>query len=195
MECRDLFITPAWHSQLPDFASHHPAMEQQLRQTYQENVSEQGLFRSPKNLHKQQALSPLAEFTSQLALKAIFDLGLDELRAYVTGAWVINAASPSPKPADPVYRHTFTAACYLPANPEQDETHVRLFNPAFNPDWQAQLHPGEKTPYTARLIDLALQPGEIALFPSSIDYDLPAFKTYESDFMLIFHLITLPEQS
>ncbi len=92
MNIIQIFSTPIWNSEFPDFQNQKQSFLDCVAE-YRKNNPDSGSrsnisgYESPMQLTNQPAFAPLFEFVAQMGMKANFDNQFVDCDVYITSAW------------------------------------------------------------------------------------------------------------
>lgn len=198
MNIVQVYATPLWESNLPDFEVHQSTFieaARRFRSDHPDGVSKSNLgggYQSPMTLTKQPEFAPLFEFVAQMGMKAAFDMQFVQTDVYLTAAWVNFNDRRSAINYDHVHQDTFSGVFYLsvPANSGK----LVLTNPGMNPLWQGAMLADQKNKFNADRLRIEPQEGQVYLWPSYLPHGVEPNDHDDERISVSFNVICIPKE-
>lgn len=194
MNILQIFSTPIWQSEYPEFEENKEIFIKKIKEYQEENssVKETNIFgyQSPKTLQLIPDLSPLFEYICQLAYKSIQDLDFVECDVAITSAWININDSKQCMNLPHLGKEVFTGIIYLCA-PEKSGSFC-IKNPSINPMWSGIELSKEKNEFTAENVRIDPVEGNIIFFPSYIPHFVEPNDHDEETISISFNVIAIP---
>jgi len=197
MNIIQVFSTPIWNSEFPDF--------QNQKQTFLEAVTEfreqnpQGIdksnifgYQSPMNLTNEPRLSQLFEFVAQMGMKANFDNQFVDCDVYLTSAWVNFNDSRAAHNHEHIHADTYSGVFYLQV-PEKSGK-ISFTNPGLNKLWQGTMLSESKNKFTAEHLKFEPKEGQIYIWPAYLPHSVLPNDHDETRISISFNIICIPKE-
>jgi len=198
MNILQVFSTPVWQSDLPDFSEHRDSFidsSRAFREKHPDGITKSNLggsYQSPMNLTTEPAFAPLFEFVAQMGRKAAFDMQFVDCDTYITAAWVNFNDSRSAINYDHVHQDTFSGVFYLKA-PEKSGKLV-LTNPGLNQLWQGAMLTAQKNKFNADRLRIEPVEGQLYLWPSYLPHGVEPNDHDDERISISFNVICVPKE-
>lgn len=194
MNLLQIFTTPLWESQLPNFDQHRDDMLSAVEKHKNENpelVEKYNIrsYVSPTNLTKVKAFEPLLDYVSQLGMKAAFDCQLEPCDIYVTSAWSHVMDGKQGMMLEHEHPDTFSGVFFLQV--PKNSGKLVLINRGINKLWQGQQLVVRKNKFTAEKLHVEPSPGRIFIWPSYLGHAVEPNNHDEARISINFNLICL----
>jgi len=198
MNIIQIYSTPIWESELPNFPDHREPFTSAVRLFRKSNPngvhkSNAGdSYQSPMNLTTEPDLSPLFDFVGQMGKKASFDMQFVDCDVYISAAWVNFNDSRSAFQYHHVHQDTFSGVFYLKV-PEESGKLV-ITNPGLNPIWQGAMLTDQKNKFNADNIRIDPVEGQIYLWPSYLSHGVEPNNHDDERISISFDVICIPKE-
>lgn len=198
MNIVQVFSTPLWESNLPDFEVHRESFidaARDFRKANSEGIHKSNLggsYQSPMTLTKEPTFAPLFEFVAQMGMKAAFDMQFVNTDTYLSAAWVNFNDSRSAINYDHVHQDTFSGVFYLKA-PEKSGKLV-LTNPGLNPLWQGAMLTDQKNKFNADKLRIEPVEGQLYLWPAYLPHGVGPNEHDDERISISFNVICIPKE-
>jgi uncharacterized protein (TIGR02466 family) len=198
MNIVQVYSTPLWNSELPDFDTHQETFvkaARNFRKSNPEGVNKSnvgGSYQSPMNLTTEPAFGPLFEFVAQMGMKAAFDMQFVQCDTYLTAAWVNFNDRRSAVNYDHVHQDTFSGVFYLKVPPKSGK--LVLTNPGMNPLWQGAMLTDSKNKFNADKLRIEPAEGQIYLWPSYLPHGVEPNDHDDERISISFNVICVPKE-
>jgi len=197
MNIVQVYSTPMWESQLPEFSTHKESFlkcVESFRQQNPESISKSNIngYQSPMNLTKEPEMAPLFEYVAQMGMKAMFDLQFVNCDVYISAAWVNFNEGRNQYNAEHVHQDTFSGVFYLQV-PEKSGK-LSLTNPGMNPLWQGAMLVDKKNKFNADRLRIDPVEGHIFLWPSYLSHAVEPNDHDETRISVSFNVICIPKE-
>jgi uncharacterized protein (TIGR02466 family) len=194
-----IFSTPTWDSQLPEFDQHRPQFLEAVHEfqaanpggIHRNNIG--GGYQSPMNLTTESRLGPLFEYVCQMAMKANFDMQFVDCDVYLTAAWANINNTRSAANYDHVHQDTYSGVFYLQV-PERSGRLV-ITNPGINPLWQGAMLADRKNKFNADRLRIEPVEGHIFLWPSFLPHGVEPNDHDDARISISFNVICVPKEN
>ena len=196
MNIIQVFSTPIWDSDFPDF--------QNQKQTFLDAVSEfrqqnpEGIFKSnivgyqsPMNLTNEPRLSPLFEYVVQMGVKANLDNQFVDCDVYLTSAWVNFNDCRAAHNHEHIHTDTYSGVFYLQV-PEKSGK-ISFTNPGLNKLWQGTMLCRTKNKFTAEHLKFEPKEGHIYIWPAYLPHSVMPNDHDETRVSISFNVICIPK--
>jgi len=197
MNLMSVFSVPLWQSDYPEFESHKNIFLEKVREYKDQNHSVQKSnvagYQSPNTIHHIEELRPFFEYACQMAFQASADLGFMDCDIAITSAWANVNDSRQSMICEHVNENTFSGVFYLSA-PEKSGN-LCIPNPAINKMWDGLNAVEQKNQFTAEVIRIEPEEGNIVLVPSYLSQYVETNDHDEETISISFNLIVLPKGS
>jgi len=198
MNITQVYSTPIWNSEFPDFDTHQETFLQSARDFRKKNpdgVNKSnigGSYQSPMNLTNEPDFSVLFEFVAQMTIKAAFDMQLVQCETYITAAWANFHDTPSAAQYEHVHQDTFSGVFYLKV--PKGSGKLVLTNPGMNPLWQGAMLTDQKNKFNADKLRIEPSDGEIYLWPSYLPHGVEPNDHDDERISISFNTICIPKE-
>jgi uncharacterized protein (TIGR02466 family) len=197
MNIVQIYSTPMWESQLPEFSTHKESFikcVESFRQQNPEGISKTNIngYQSPMNLTKEPEMGPLFEYVAQMGMKAMFDLQFVNCDVYLSAAWVNFNEGRNQYNAEHVHQDTFSGVFYLQV-PEKSGK-LSLTNPGMNTLWQGAMLVDKKNKFNADRLKIEPVEGQIFLWPSYLSHAVEPNDHDETRISISFNVICIPKE-
>ena len=198
MNIVQIYSTPIWESELPDFSDHRESFidgARSFREANPNNKSRPGAgssYQSPMNLTTEPSLAPLFEFVGQMGRKAAFDMQFLDCDTYISAAWANFNDSRSAINYDHVHQDTFSGVFYLKV-PEGSGKLV-VTNPGLNPLWQGAMLTDQKNKFNADKLRIDPVEGQVYLWPSYLPHGVEPNDHDDERISISFNVICIPKE-
>lgn len=197
MNVIQIFSTPIWESEYPNFAKDKEQFlecvklfrESNPESSHKSNINS---YQSPINLTTEPDMSPLFEFIAQMAQKAAFDMQFVNCDIYLTSAWVNFNDSRNSYNCEHVHQDTFSGVFYLQI-PERSGR-LTLVNPGLNPLWQGTMLIDQKNKFNAERLSIDPREGQILLWPAYLPHAVETNDHDETRISIAFNVICIPKE-
>jgi uncharacterized protein (TIGR02466 family) len=195
MNLVQIYSTPMWESQLPEFSIHKESFlkcVQDFRQKNPEGILKSNIngYQSPMSLTKELEMGPLFEYIAQMSMKAAFDLQFVNCEVYVSASWVNFNVGRNQYNAEHIHQDTFSGVFYLQV-PEKSGK-LSLTNPGMNPLWQGAMLVDKKNKFNGERIRIEPTEGQIFLWPSYLSHAVEPNDHDETRISISFNVICIP---
>lgn len=197
MNLVQIYGTPLWESQLPNFQEEQETFIQAARDFRSANpagIHKSNIhgYQSPMNLTTVSEFAPLFEFVAQMGMKANFDMQFVNCDVYLTAAWVNFNDNRSAVNYDHVHQDTYSGVFYLKVPPKSGKLIVT--NPGMNPLWQGAMLTDKKNKFNADKLRLEPVEGNIFLWPSYLPHGVEPNDHDEERISVSFNVIAVPKE-
>lgn len=199
MNIIQIYSTPIWESEFPDFSEHRDSFiagSRSFRESNPEGIHKSNLggsYQSPMNLTTEPSFYPLFEYVAQMARKASFDMQFVECDTYITAAWVNFNDSRSAINYDHVHQDTFSGVFYLKAPSKSGSLVIK--NPGLNPLWQGSLLTDRKNKFNSDNLRIEPVEGQIYLWPSYLPHGVEPNDHDDERISISFNVICIPKEN
>lgn len=196
MNIVQVFSTPMWESQLPDFSTHKDSIlkcVEKFKETYPQGTLKSNIngYQSPMTLTKEPEMAPLFEYVAQMGLKSILDMQMVNSDVYITAAWVNFNKGRNQYNSEHIHQDTFSGVFYLQV-PEKSGK-LSLTNPGLNPMWQGGMLADKKNKFNADRLRLEPVEGHIFLWPSYLSHAVEPNDHDDTRISISFNVICIPK--
>jgi len=197
MNIVQIYSTPMWESQLPEFSTHKESLlkcVESFRKQNPEGISKSNIngYQSPMTLTKEPEMGPLFEYVAQMGMKAMFDLQFVNCDVYISAAWVNFNEGRNQYNSEHVHQDTFSGVFYLQV-PEKSGK-LSLTNPGMNPLWQGAMLVDKKNKFNADRLRIEPVEGHIFLWPSYLSHAVEPNDHDETRISISFNVICIPKE-
>ena len=197
MNIVQIYSTPMWESQLPEFSTHKESFikcVESFRQQNPEGISKSNIngYQSPMILTKEPEMGPLFEYVAQMGMKAMFDLQFVNCDVYLSAAWANFNEGRNQYNAEHVHQDTFSGVFYLQV-PEKSGK-LSLTNPGMNSLWQGAMLVDKKNKFNADRLKIEPVEGHIFLWPSYLSHAVEPNDHDETRISISFNVICIPKE-
>ena len=197
MNIVQIYSTPMWESQLPEFSTHKESFikcVESFRQQNPEGISKSNIngYQSPMILTKEPEMGPLFEYVAQMGMKAMFDLQFVNCDVYLSAAWANFNEGRNQYNAEHVHQDTFSGVFYLQV-PEKSGK-LSLTNPGMNTLWQGAMLVDKKNKFNADRLKIEPVEGQIFLWPSYLSHAVEPNDHDETRISISFNVICIPKE-
>lgn len=197
----DVYSTPIWQAELPDFLDKKEKILQaclNYKETCKDaksiNNSNINGYQSPPELQTVPELSELFDYIGLLTKQCIEDINLVDCDVFISSAWLNINDSPSCINAEHVHGDTFSGVFYLDC--PNGSGMLSLRNPGMNPMWAGLDFVEKKNQYTGELIRIKPAEGSIMIWPSYLPHSVePNSKSKIKRISISFNIVVLPKGS
>jgi uncharacterized protein (TIGR02466 family) len=197
MNIIQIYSTPMWESQLPDFLTHKESFLECVKKFREQNpkgISKSNInaYQSPINLTKEPEMGFLFEYIAQMGMKAVFDIQLVNCDVYITAAWVNFNEGRNQYNNEHIHQDTFSGVFYLQV-PEKSGK-LCLTNPGINPLWQGSMLVDRKNKFNSDRLKIEPVEGQIFLWPSYLSHSVETNDHDETRISISFNIICIPKE-
>lgn len=197
MNIIQVFSTPIWNSDFPDFQNQKQTFLQAVTEFREQNpqgISKSNIigYQSPMNLTNEPRLAPLFEFVAQMGMKANFDNQFVDCDVYLTSAWVNFNDSRAAHNHEHIHADTYSGVFYLQV-PEKSGK-ISFTNPGLNKLWQGTLLSESKNKFTAEHLKFEPKEGQIYIWPSYLPHSVMPNDHDEIRISIAFNIICIPRE-
>lgn len=197
MNIVQVFSTPMWESQLPEFSSQKKTLlgcVKSFREKNPEGVQKSNIngYQSAMNLTTETDMAPLFEYIAQMGMKAMFDMQFVNSDVYITAAWVNFNESRNQYNAEHVHQDTFSGVFYLQV--PENSGKLSLTNPGMNALWQGAMLTDKKNKFNADRLRIEPVEGHIFLWPSYLSHAVEPNNHDETRISISFNVICVPKE-
>lgn len=199
MNILQIFATPIWESQLPNFSEHKNNLVEAahaFKEMFPEGSNSNSVhnfYQSAPVLTRDPAFGFIFEYICQVGMKASFDLNFIPCNVVVTSAWLNFQDSPNGMLLDHVHNQNsvFSGVMYLEV--PENSGKVSFTNPGLNPMWHGLNLLQNKNKFTSERLQIAPVEGSIFIWPSYLPHRTLPNDHNKSRISLSFNLLTLPQ--
>lgn len=199
MNFTPVYSVPLWQTEYPDFDEHKETFLSAVKKYKEQNLTKDKLksnvagYQSPDTLHHVEELRPLFEYICQIGIEACRDLDFIECDIALTSAWLNVNDSRQCMNIEHVHDKVFTGVFYLSAPEGSGKLSIR--NLAINQMWDGCSLRKNKNQFTAELIKIEPEDGNIIFFPSYLPHSVETNNHDEERISISFSVIALPKGS
>lgn len=197
MNLVQLFSTPLWQSNLPDFEAHKDNFTKCVNEVRENDPTGRALsningYQSQGNLTNLPELAPIFEFACQMGLKAAFDMQMVDCDVYVTAAWANINDSRAHFNFPHSHTDTFAGTFYLKV-PENSGSIV-FKNPGLNQQWQGAMLKDKKNKFIGESLKIDPTEGSVLIWPAYLEHGVMPNQHDEQRISISFNLICIPKE-
>lgn len=197
MNIIQIFSTPIWETQFPDFESHRDVFRSALDQYREQNPDgdpdkyiENGGYQSLGDITMIDAMAPLFEYICQITMKASFDLQFRPGNIFIPRSWLMIQQGPQVHVPEQTMADTFTGVFFLEAPANSGKLQLR--NNGMNPLWHGRSMIERRNRFNSSNINIDPDPGMIFMWPSHVGHSVSVNHHEESLVSLFFTSLILP---
>jgi len=198
MNIIQVFSTPIWNSEFPDFQNQKQAFLDCVAE-YRKNNPNSGSrsnisgYESPMKLTNEPAFAPLFEFVAQMGMKANFDNQFVDCDVYITSAWANINDNRAAHNHEHVHNDTYSGVFYLQV-PEKSGK-ISFTNPGLNKLWQGTMLSESKNKFTAEHLKFEPKEGQIYIWPSYLPHSVLPNDHDDARISISFNIICIPKEN
>jgi uncharacterized protein (TIGR02466 family) len=199
MNILQIFSTPVWESNLPNFQDHKETLieaAKELREQFPDgsrsNFSHNSYI-SPPILTRNPVFAPVFDYVCQLGMKAAFDLQFMQCETVVTAAWINVQDSPKAMLLDHVHNDNsiFSGVVYLKV--PENSGKLAFSNIGLNQMWTGLNLVENKNKFTSERLQITPSEGAVFIWPSYLPHRTLPNNHDDSRISISFNLLTLPK--
>lgn len=197
MELVQVYSTPIWQTEYPNFEEEKDIILDACKRYRQENPesdrkSNINGYQSPKFLHSKEELAPLFNFICSFANYAAHDLNFVDRDVFITSSWFNSNDSRQAINAQHIHSDVFSGVFYLKIPDGSGK--LSIINTSINPIWAGCELSREKNQFTAEVIRIEPQEGQILLWPSYIPHSVEPNNHDEERISISFNVIMIKKE-
>ena len=199
MNLMQIYSTPLWQSEYPDFEEQKESLLKALR-AYKEQTptaetpkSNVVGYQSPPTLQQREELRSVFEYICQMSFKASADLDLVDCDVAITAAWLNVNDSRQCMNIEHIHGDVFSGVFYVQA--PEGSGKLSIVNPGINKMWKGCELVSQKNQFTGESIRIEPVEGNIILFPSYLPHSVETNDHDEERISISFNVIVLPKGS
>ena len=200
MNLMQIYSTPLWQSEYPEFEEHKESFLASIKEFREENPTKEtprsnvAGYQSPSTLQGVEEFRPLFEYICQMAFKAAADLDFIDCDIALTEAWLNVNDSRQCMNSQHIHGEVFSGVFYLHA--PEGSGKLSIVNPGINRMWRGgELLSPQKNQFTGESIRIEPVEGNIILFPSYLPHSVETNDHDDERIAISFNIIALPKGS
>lgn len=199
MNILQIFSTPIWESQLPNYPDHKNNLIEAAK-SFKEMCPEgstvnsvHNMYQSPPTLTRNPAFGLVFEYICQIGMKAAFDLQFMQCDVVVTSAWLNFQDSPNGMLLDHVHNQNSVFSGVMFLEVPENSGKLAFTNPGLNQMWHGLNMLENKNKFTSERLQISPTEGSVFIWPSYLPHRTLPNDHDKSRISLSFNLFTLPK--
>lgn len=199
MNTMNLYSTPIWQSDYPNFDEEKDTILKFVKQIVKESEckNENGIiytgYKSEENIHSYEIFHPLFEYICQMVTRACYDLNFVESDIAITSSWLTVNSNKDHHIKEHVHKDVFSGVFYLKC--PEGSGRLNIKNESINRMWMGNDLISDKNEFTASNILIEPVDGNILLFPSYLPHSVENNDSDCERISISFSAIALPKGS